>query len=74
MGNMRHFCDEEGNEHALVMPIVEVRDNLGALAVQVLAARYDLNQMSYTDMIDKLYDIVCELHSAYDDQHTRIAH
>lgn len=66
MPNSRAFCDQEGNEHALVPPIVEVRDNLGPLAVQVLAAREDLSKLSYREMLDKLYQIVEDLHAEYD--------
>ena len=66
MPNSRAFCDQEGNEHALVPPIVEVRDNLGTLAVQVLAAREDLSKLSYREMLDKLYQIVEDLHAEYD--------
>lgn len=65
MPNSRAFCDQEGNEHALVPPIVEVRDNLGTLAVQVLAAREDLSKLSYREMLDKLYQIVEDLHAEY---------
>jgi hypothetical protein len=68
----RAFCDMEENEHVLVPPIVEVRDNLGPLAVQVLAARENLATMDYATMIHKLYDIVEELHTAYDRERTRI--
>ena len=57
MPNTRAFCDQQGNEHALVPPIVDVRDNLGALAVQVLAAKEDLANMDYCEMIRKLYDV-----------------
>lgn len=67
----RAFCNEEGNEHALVFPSVEVRDSLGALAVQVLAARENLADMDYCEMVSKLYDIVCELHRAYEQERTR---
>nr|WP_300186811.1 hypothetical protein [uncultured Agathobaculum sp.] len=66
MSNTRSFCDQEGNEHALVPPIVEVRDNLGALAVQVLAAREELSKLSYREMLDKLYQITEDLHTEYD--------
>lgn len=65
MSNTREYCDMEGNEHALVPPIVDVRDNLGTLAVQVLAAREDLSKLSNDEMLDKLTAIVVELHSAY---------
>ena len=72
MPNTRRFCDEAHNEHALVPPIVEVRDNLGALAVQVLSARHDLAEMAYADMLREFYDIVCELHTAYDKERTNL--
>ncbi len=71
MPNSRSFCDEEGNEHALVPPVVEVRDSLGVLAVHVLAAKENLANMDYCEMLSKLYDIVCDLHKAYDEEHVR---
>lgn len=72
MPNTRAFCDLEGNEHALVPAIVEVRDSIGNLAVQVLSARENLAEMDYSTMIQKLYEIVCDLQDAYDDERTRI--
>lgn len=64
--NSRDFCNQEGTEHALVPPIIEVRDSLGTLAVQILAARKNLATMSYKEMLDELYDIVVDLHKEYD--------
>lgn len=72
MSCTRSFCDEEGNEHALVPPIVEVRDNLGVLAVQVLAAKYDLAKMNYGTMIREFYAIIESLHMIYDEERTKI--
>lgn len=72
MSCTRSFCDMEGNEHALVPPIVDVRDNLGALAVQVLASKEDLANMDYCEMVHKLYEVTCELHNAYDNERERI--
>ena len=72
MANTRVFCNQEGHEHALVPAIVEVRDSLGVLAVQVLAAREDLANMDYDEMIHKLYDITSSLHRAYDSERARI--
>lgn len=72
MTNTREFCNEYGNEHALVAPIVDVRDNLGALAAQVLAAKADLATMDSCDIIRKFYETVCELHTAYDQERERI--
>lgn len=72
MPNTRSFCDQENNEHALVPPIVDVRDNLGVLAVHVLSAKEDLSQMDYETIIHKLYDVTCELHTAYDKERANI--
>ena len=74
MPNTRSFCDQEDHEHALVPPIVDVRDNLGVLAVRVLSAIEDLTKMDYCTMISKLYDITCELHQAYDEERERISY
>ena len=71
MPNSRTFCNEEGNEYALVLPSAEVRDSLGTLAVQVLVARENLADMDYCEMVSKLYEIVCELHDAYDKERVR---
>lgn len=71
MPNTRAFCDSESDGSALVLPSVEVRDSLGALAVQVLATRENLANMDYCEMVSKLYAIVCDLHSAYDQERVR---
>lgn len=65
MSNTRAFCDQEGNEHALVLPIVDLRDNLGNLAVQILAAREDLSSLTYGEMLNELLQIVSELHKEF---------
>lgn len=72
MPNSRELCNQEGQEHALVPPIVEVRDSLGSLAVQILAAREDLSKLDCPTMIHELYGICCDLHAAYDKERTRI--
>lgn len=72
MANTRAFCDEPGNEHAIVPAIVDVRDNLGNLAVHVLAARENLASLSYGEMIQKLHEITKGIHEAYDDERVRI--
>ena len=65
--NSRNLLNESAeNDHALVPQIVEVRDSLGTLAVQVLAARENLADMPYDVMLKKLYAIVDDLHVAYD--------
>lgn len=71
MTNSRAFCNEDGNEHALVAPSVEVRDSLGVLAIQILAARENIAEMDYCEMLSKLYNIVCDLHDAYDKERVR---
>ena len=65
MPNTRAFCDMEGNDHALVPPAIEVRDNLGVLAVHVLAAKEDLSVLSYDEMLEKLHRIVEDLHAVW---------
>lgn len=72
MLNTRSFCNQENHEHAIVPPIVDARDNLGVLAIHVLSVKEDLAKMHYETMIHKLYDITCELHTAYDRERTRI--
>ena len=63
----RNFCNEsDQHDHVLVPQIIEVRDSLGMLAVQVLAARENLAEMPYDQMLKKLYEIVDDLHTAYD--------
>lgn len=74
MSCTRSSCDKEGNEHALVPPIIEVRDNLGVLAVQVLAAKCDLAKMDYGEMIQELYTKTESLHAAYGKERTRISY
>ena len=65
MPNTRAFCNQDDNAGALVPQLVEVRDSLGFLAVQVLAARENLATMDYTEMLNKLYQIVDDLHTEY---------
>ena len=72
MPNTRRFCDEEENDHAMVPPMVEVRDCLGVLAVQVLSAKEDLARMDAVEMVSKLHGLVCELHQAYSDLRTHL--
>lgn len=57
---------DPSNHASLDEPIYVLRDNLGSLAVSVLASKYDLSQMSYDEMVHKLLDIIEELHNAYD--------
>lgn len=71
MPNTHEFCAQEGNEHTLIPPSTVVRDSLGSLAVQVLAARRDIAQMDYCEMVSELYEIVTDLQNAYDKERPR---
>lgn len=44
-----------------------VKESIGYLAVQVLAAKYDLSTISYEEMLKKLWEIVDDLQVAVDD-------
>lgn len=55
------------NHTSLDEPIYVLRDSLGFLAVQVLSSKKDLSQMNYHDMLNELFDIISELHNAYDE-------
>lgn len=63
--NTREFVNRDKSGSSLVSPDAETRDSLGMLAVQVLAARYDLKTMDYTTMVSKLHEIIEELHQSY---------
>ena len=63
--NTREFVNRDEFGSSLVSPEAETRDSLGMLAVQVLAARYDLKTMDYKTMVIKLHEIIVELHQAY---------
>lgn len=54
------------NHTSLDEPIFVLRDSLGFLAVQILSAKKNLQQMSYDDMLHELLVIIEELHDAYD--------
>lgn len=61
------------SDHMLVPQIIELRDSLGTLAVHVLAAREDLSKLSYPEMLQKLYEIIDDLHTAYDRNRTNLS-
>ena len=44
-----------------------VKESIGYLAVQVLAAKYDLSTMSYEEMLHELWNIIVDLQAAADD-------
>ena len=44
-----------------------IKESIGYLAVQVLAAKYDLSTMSYEEMLHELWNIIVDLQAAADD-------
>lgn len=54
------------NHASLDEPIFVLRDNLGVLAVQILSAKKNFQQMSYDEMLSELLTIINDLHGAYD--------
>ena len=61
------FYDD--NPHALRKTGAVTRDSLGFLAVQILAARTDLSNVSdYQDLVCQLHSIVGELQKAFHDR------
>ena len=54
----------ENEDSALRNQKIVLRDSLGSLAVQILSSKYNLSQMNYEEMLDKLYVIIDELHTA----------
>lgn len=60
---MSDFYDK--NDHALRPVNIVLRDSLGSLAVQILAARSDFGTMSDSQKIRKLHKIISDLHDAY---------
>ena len=57
------FYDE--NPQAYPDPSVVVRDHIGDLALQLLVSKSDISQMSYSDLLDKYYEIIVDLQKAY---------
>lgn len=60
------------NSHLLVPCLVELRDSLGTLAVQMLAARKDLATISPSEALTELYAIISDLHVEYERIHTNL--
>ncbi len=61
--NTKKFYDQ--NDQALRPVNIETRDNLGALAVQIVVANNDLTNYDPNDLVEKLYETIGELHHAY---------
>lgn len=56
---------DEINSHELLPVNIVLRDSLGALAIQILASRYDLSTMSEAEAMHNLLQIIKELHEEY---------
>ena len=48
-------------------PLFTVRDNLGALALQILVARDQLNVNDYRETLRNYHEILKDLHKIYDE-------
>ena len=57
------FYDE--NSQALQKKTIVLRDSLGYLAVKKLIKCNDISAMSDLELVEKLYEIIGDLHSAY---------
>ena len=61
---MAYFDDDD--EHALRHPKIDLRDNIGILAIEILKAKENLSVLSYDEIMRKTLDIIEELHEIYD--------
>ena len=61
---MAYFDDD--NEHALRHPKIDLRNNIGVLAIEILKAKENLAVLSYDEIMRKTLDIIEELHETYD--------
>lgn len=59
------MIDNEIHSHELAPTNIVLRDSMGTLAVQLLAARYDLSTMSDADALQNLRAIIEDLHTEY---------
>ena len=61
---MAYFDDND--EHALRHPKIDLRNNIGVLAIEILIAKENLAVLSYDEIMRKTLDIIEELHEIYD--------
>lgn len=61
---MAYFDDD--NEHALRHQKINLRNNIGVLAIEILKAKENLAVLSYDEIMRKTLDIIEELHEIYD--------
>ena len=62
----------ENNDQALRMPKLVLRDSLGQLAIQILATRTNIGEMSSNDLLYQLLEIITNLHTAYSREYTNL--
>jgi hypothetical protein len=55
----------ENDEQALRHQNIVLRDSLGNLAIQLLFAKEDVSNMEYDEILRKLYTIIDDLHTTY---------
>lgn len=61
---MAYFDDND--EHALRHSKIDLRNNIGVLAIEILKAKENLAVLSYDEIMRKTLDIIEELHEIYD--------
>lgn len=62
---MSGFYDEPENDHALRAVNVETRNAIPALAVQIVASKYDLKTAAPEALVRALHEEISLLQSAY---------
>lgn len=61
--------NDPANSHALRLVNLEVRDHLADLAVQIVAAKYDLKTAEPNQLVSALRDEIETLHRSYHSLH-----
>lgn len=62
---MAYFDDD--NEQALRHPKIDLRDNIGVLAIEILKAKENIADLSNYEIMNKTLDIIQDLHKIYDE-------
>ena len=62
---MSYFDDD--NDQALRYPKIDLRNNIGILAIEILKAKENIADLSNCEIMDKTLDIIKDLHKIYDD-------
>ena len=62
---MAYFDDD--NEQALRRPKIDLRDNIGVLAIEILKAKENIADLSNYEIMNKTLDIIQDLHKIYDE-------